>query len=532
MLLVAILLAAGQIFAQTRTITGTVKDASGNPIPNASVVVRGTRMGTTTNAEGAYSLSVAEGAKVLVFSSVGTGEVEFAVGNKAVINATLTSNEKSLQEVVVVGYGTQRRRDVTGSIANVSGAAIAQKPVQSFENALAGKAAGVQITMPNGLLNNPPVFRIRGTNSISLSSYPLIIIDGVPTYTGDQGATSAPANPLSSINPNDIESIDIAKDAAATAIYGSRAANGVVFITTKKGKSGKARINYDGWVGFTQPNRLPDLLDGFQYSDFKSVALTNAISNNPAITGSIKVTNGPNGQPINTNWLDEVYHTGVSHSHSVNVSGGSEGTSYYFSTGYTDQQGVLRKNAFKRMNVLFNVDSRLNNYISVGGKISYSNEQNIIGGSSGGLRGEAFSVAGSARLAIALPPNISPYNNDGTYNIASGTAIGGMGNIINGSSPVNYYNPLLIMNLNRSNNEASHVQSNAYLQVKPLNWMTLRTSYGIDNLLVDNDIFYNPFHGDGTTSSGPGGGATASFQKTPFFTPSAEYSSCLRLPLI
>ena len=153
---------------------------------------------------------------------------------------------------------------------------IAQKPVQSFETALAGKAAGVQITNQGGLLNAPPVIRIRGTNSISLSSYPLIVIDGVPSFTGDQGNTSASANALASINPNDIESIDIAKDAAAAAaIYGSRAANGVIFVTTKRGKSGKPKVNYDGWVGFTTPIRMPQVLNAQQYVDYKNVALNN-----------------------------------------------------------------------------------------------------------------------------------------------------------------------------------------------------------------------------------------------------------------
>ena len=438
---------------------------------------------------------------------------------------------KIFKEVVVVGYGTQKRKELTGSVSSVSGAVVAEKPVQSFENALAGKAAGVQITMPNGVVNNPPVFRIRGTNSISLSSYPLIVVDGVPTYTGDLGSTSAPANALASINPNDIESIDIAKDAAATAIYGSRAANGVVFVTTKKGKAGKAKVSYDGWAGWVSPNRLPKMMDAFQYTDFKKVSLANAIANNPALNtvtapSSINLTNGPDGKPINTNWFDYVYHTGFSHSHNVNVSGGNEGTTYYFSSGYTNQEGVLQKNTFERKNILFNVDSRVNNLISVGGKVSYSNERNLIAGTSGGLSGEAFSIAGAAREALVLPPNISPYNNDGTYNLASASAIGSMGNIIQGSGPVSYYNVVQIMDKNRSNNETNHLQSNVYLQVKPLKWMTLRTAYGIDNLLIDNDAFSNPFHGDGPSAgTGPGGAATASFlkNKTWLWTNTAQF---------
>ena len=508
------MLFAGSLLAQTRTITGTVTDATGNPVPNATIQVKGTRVGTSSDNEGKYSISVPANAKNLVISAVGQTDVEYSIGNKAVINASLTSSDKSLQEVVVVGYGTQKRREATGSVVSVKGAALAEKPVQSFESALAGKAAGVQITVPNGVVNNPPVFRIRGTNSISLSSYPLVVIDGVPTYTTDQGSSSAPANPLASVNPNDIESIDIAKDAAATAIYGSRAANGVVFITTKRGKSGKTKVTYDGWIGQTKAIRLPDMMDAFQYTDFKNAALNNAKANNPTITGSYNLSNDANGNPINTNWFDYVYRTALSHSHNVNLSGGNDNTNYYFSTGYTSQEGILRKNDFKRMNVLFNIDSRVNKIVTIGGKISYSNEQNLIGGTSGSLPGEAFSIAGSAREALVLPPNISPYNNDGTYNYANGSAIGSMGNIINGANPISYYNPVMIMNLNRSNNETNHLQSNAYLQIKPLSWITLKTSYGIDNLLIDNDIFSNPYHGDGaSTGTGPGGAATDVYSK-------------------
>ncbi|MBE7172511.1 MAG: SusC/RagA family TonB-linked outer membrane protein [Williamsia sp.] len=514
LLVLAVALFTNCALAQTRTITGTVTDANGNPVPNASILIKGTRVGTSTDNDGKYSISIPAGAKILVISSVGQNEVEYSIGNKAVINASLAAADKNLQEIVVVGYGTQRRREATGSVVSVKGTAIAEKPVQSFESALAGKAAGVQITVPNGVVNNPPVFRIRGTNSISLSSYPLVVIDGVPTYTNDQGSTSAPANPLASINPNDIESIDIAKDAAATAIYGSRAANGVVFVTTKRGKSGRTRVSYDGWVGWSKAMRLPNLLDAFQYTDFKNAALANAKANNPSITGSFNLINGPDGKPVNTNWFDYVYNTGVSHSHNINLSGGNESTNYYFSTGYTDQEGILRKNEFKRINLLFNIDSRINKVVTIGGKIAYSNERNLIGGNSGSLPGEAFSIAGAAREALVLPPNVSPYNNDGTYNYSSASALGGGGNVVNGSNPVTYYNPVMIMDLNRSNNEANHLQSNAYLQIKPLSWITLKTSYGIDNLLIDNDIFYNPYHGDGpSTGTGPGGAATASLSK-------------------
>jgi TonB-linked SusC/RagA family outer membrane protein len=512
-LLTAFLLYTGLLFAQ-KTITGKVIDDKGNPVSNASVIVKGTNTGTITKPDGNYSLTTPANAKALIFSSVDMTTIEIPIEKQTEINVTLNPENKTMSEVVVVGYGTQRRKEATGNLSTVKGAAISQKPVQSFESALAGKAAGVLITVPNGVLNNPPVFKIRGNNSISLSSYPLIVIDGVPTYSGDQGATSAPANALASINPNDIESIDIAKDAAASAIYGSRAANGVVFITTKKGKPGRARVNYDGWVGWTRASGLPEIMDATQYVAYKNVALANLKAYNPATTGSFIIPTDAQGNPINTNWYDEVYRQGFSHSHNVNVSGGTEGTSYYMSAGYTKQEGILQKNDFERMNVLLNVDSRVNKIISIGGKLSYSNEKNLIGGSSGSLPGEGFASAGAARLAFALPPNVSPFNNNGTYNIASATAIGAQGSLVGGSNPYTFNNVRLLLDLNRSNNEVSHLQSNAYLQIKPVSWLTLRTVYGVDNLLIDNDIFYNPYHGDGAgTSLGPGGGGTATFSK-------------------
>jgi TonB-linked SusC/RagA family outer membrane protein len=514
LLLFAVGICVSQLHAQSRTITGKVTAVDGSPIPNASIVIKGSSFGTTSKSDGTYSMNVPERSRVLVISAIGMGEIEISIGNKAVIDVTLESSDKNLAEVVVVGYGTQRRKELTGNISTVKGADIAGKPVQSFESALAGKAAGVQITVPNGVLNNPPVFRIRGTNSISLSSYPLIVIDGIPTYTGDQGATSAPANPLASINPSDIESIDIAKDAASAAIYGSRAANGVVFVTTKKGKSGRARVNYDGWVGFTKATRLPKVLDAQQYVDFKNMALDNLKQLSPTTTGSFIIPKDANGNPINTNWFDEVYRQGTSSSHSVNISGGNEGTTYYLSAGYTAQQGILKKNDFIRSNILANIDSRVTKWLTVGGKIAYSNEKNKIAGTSGSLSGEAFNSAGAARLAMALPSNTAPYNNDGTYNIASATAIGSMGSLVNGSNPYTFNNITFLLDRNRSNNEANHMQGNFYIQFKPLSWITLRSNYGIDNLLVDNDIFLNPYHGDGTSAgSGPGGGATGSYMK-------------------
>lgn len=515
LLLAGVLLCSAAALAQ-RTITGKVTDDKGNPLANASVIVKGTTSGTTTNADGTYSISVSSAAKSLIFSSVDMLTMERAIGTGNVMDVRLTMEDKTLSEVVVTGYGTQRKKDLTGNIATVKGSAIANRPIQSFDQALAGRAAGVQITVPNGVLNTPPVFRIRGTNSISLSSYPLIIVDGVPAPVGDFSSTAAAGNALASINPNDIESIDIAKDAAATAIYGSRAANGVVFITTKKGKSGKAKVSFNSSISWTSPYGIPDVLNAQEYTDFKNMAAANnpgVNSTNPAGAGYTRFATATdaNGQLINTNWSDHIYQTGFSQDHNVNVSGGSESTSYYFSAGFSDQEGILRKNEFKRRNILFNVDSRVNNWLTVGGKISYSNELNLAANTSGSLSGEAFNTGGFGRLALVNAPNVSPYRNDGSYNIENpaANAVGRMNN----SVVIGFYNPVPILDLNRQYSETNHIMSNAYFQIKPVRWLTLKTMYGVDYLFVDNETFLAPIHGDGFTTTGSASSTYGKFKR-------------------
>ncbi|WP_420147195.1 SusC/RagA family TonB-linked outer membrane protein [Spirosoma sp.] len=489
--------------AQDITVSGRVTSSEdGAALPGVTVQIKGANRGTNTDAQGNYRLSAPANGS-LIFSFIGYTSQTVDISNRSTVNVSLIGDAQQLSEIVVIGYGTQSRQDATGSIGSVKGSAIAQMPIQSFESGLAGRTAGVQITVPNGVLNNPPVFRIRGTNSISLSSYPLIVVDGVPTFTGDLGSTNAPSNPLASINPNDIESMDVAKDAAATAIYGSRAANGVVFITTKRGKSGKVKVNYDGWVGFSNTYRLPQLMNAQEYINYK----TSAVANNPTSSAKFVQTNDANGNPIDTKWYDYIYRQGVSHSHNINLSGGNENTNYYFSTGYTSQQGVIRKNDFKRLNVLFNVDSKLSKLFTIGGKIAYSNERNLSAGSSGSLNGEAFNTSGLGRVGLVLPPILPAYKNDGSYNI-DGAAIGIAGNIT--GTAISYPNPLPTLDLNRSNTENDHIQSNAYLQFKPLDWITLRSTYGIDYLLVDNDLFQSPITSDGNADKGF---ATSNFRK-------------------
>jgi TonB-linked SusC/RagA family outer membrane protein len=505
-------------FAQDRTITGKVTSKEDKlPIPGATIRLKGAKGGTQTDASGNFSLSVPKDVTSLEVSTIGYLPQNVTI-TSGTMSVSLENDAKTLNDVVVVGYGTQKRGETTGSTSSVSGAAIADKPNQSLEAGLAGRASGVQISNAAGVLNSPPVFRIRGTNSISLSSQPLFVIDGIVATTGDQGLTASAGNALSSINPNDIESIDIAKDAASTAIYGSRAANGVVFVTTKRGKTGVPKVSYNTYVGWSSPYRLPELLNAFEYTDYKNEALANADairkgSVNITVNGVSQLpvfalTNGPDGQPINTRWYDYAYRTGFSQNHNMNVSGGTEATKYYLGVGYTNQEGIIQKNDFQRLNSIFNIDSKINSFISIGGKLSYSNEKNLAAISSGSLNGEAYGTAGIARTTLVNAPNVSPFNNDGTYNLGA-TFVGPMNNVVNGGQ-VGFYNFAHILEKDRENNEIDHLQSNAYVQLTPLKWLNLRSVYGIDYINSDNNQFYNPLHG---TGQGFNGQAISMFRK-------------------
>ena len=500
------------VLAQQKKITGKVtSEKDGLPIPGVSVVVPGARIVAQTGSDGIYSIAVPNSTTSLTFRFIGFASKTVSVTGST-LNVALKEENNDLTDVIVTGYATLRKKDNIGSIATISGKDLENKPVQSFDQALGGKAAGVQITIPNGVLNNPPVIRIRGTNSISLSSYPLIVIDGVATYTGDLSGSSAPGNALSSINPNDIERLEVLKDAAASAIYGSRGANGVILITTKKGKTGKAVVNFDTWVGSTKPRNLPVLLDAYQYTDLKNEGLRNAgtfDNTNPVVANRkyFALSNDASGNVINTNWYDYIYRTGYSNSNTLSISGGNESTNYYMSGSYTTQEGIVVNNNYNRKAGLFKVDHREGKIFVVGGKLSYSNEENLSATSTGSLAGEAFGTGGLGRLAIVTAPNVSPYNNDGSYSVFNATTIGRGANM---GSDVGFYNPAAVLNLDRSNNEINHIQGNIYLQANITSWLNAKSTYGIDYIFSDNDSFANPINGG---SAAAGGSAAESLNK-------------------
>jgi TonB-dependent starch-binding outer membrane protein SusC len=277
--------------------------------------VKGTTLGTVTNMDGNYTLTVPQTA-FLMFSFVGYRTMEIPIENRSNIDVILPVDVFSVDEVVVVGYGVQRRRDLAGSVATVKGEDLKTIPVQSFEMALQGKASGVNVTIPNAVLGNPPVIRVRGYNSISGSSSPLVVVDGVPVFTGDLSRTSAALNVLGDLNPSDIESIDILKDASATAIYGSRAANGVIIITTRKGQMGSTKVTYDGSVGWSKPSRIYDMMNAEEFVAHKNLARTNA-----GLAPAYFLNNDSDGNLIDTDWNDVVYQTGFQHNQALSFQG-------------------------------------------------------------------------------------------------------------------------------------------------------------------------------------------------------------------
>ncbi|WP_214071768.1 TonB-dependent receptor [Mucilaginibacter sp. dw_454] len=465
-------------------VTGQVKDPKGEPLPGVTVMIKGTSIGTQTDFNGKFSLRVPENG-TLVFSMVSFKTLETSVGGKQTFSVTLEEAHSQLNEVVVSGYTTQNRAEFTGSASHIGADEIANKPVQSFEQALAGQAAGVNVIQPSGVLNNSPVFRIRGFNSISLGSSPLIIVDGVALFTGTDGSFAA-NNPLSDINPNDIESVDVLKDASATAIYGSRAANGVVVIVTKKGKKGTSKASYDGWVGSTTAYNLPKILDAQQYVTIKNEALVNA-----GLAPGYKLQYNPDGSLVDTKWYDYAYHTGISHNHNLSFSGGTDKTSYFISLGYSNQQGILVENTFERKVGRVNIEHKLTSKLTVGTNFSINNSMNRAP-STGSLPGQAAQLTGLAREAMVLPPNVSPYNADGSYNIVGNSIGPGASDpsLISG-----YYNPVVLLDKDKYSSETNALIGNVFGELEIVKNLKVKTSYSLDQGTIENLQFTSAVQG-------------------------------------
>jgi len=506
------------------TVGGKVVNKDGEPMEGVTVTDKTSRAVTRTVKDGTFSISASPG-DVLQFTSVGYEMVEVRVKAKPeTIKVSMVEAVKTLDETVVIAYGTTTARANTGSVSRVKGTDIAATPVQSFDAGLAGRATGVNITATSGVVNQAPVFRIRGTNSLSLSSYPLIVIDGVPAYTDDVNVGgNAMNNPLSAINPNDIESIDIAKDAAATSLYGSRAANGVVFVTTKKGRPGKAKLTYNGSVAYSKAVRAAPVLNGDQYLEIKNEGLVNA-GTYDAVKNYYGNSIGPDGKIIRTNWFDYLFRTGLFHTNSVSVSGANETTKYYASLGYTGQNGILKGNDYNRKSVLFNFEHKVGSWLIVGNRTNYANDltDSKLSTGQGATNTAANSVA--YRMALISAPIIGPYNKDGSYNY-TGLNLGLQDNQghLTSTARMGYTNPVITLKYNQDNTGNNFIQSNSFLSLIPLKRLVLKTAYGIDNIYSRTERYFDPRSDEGYTANGSATGISAKREKW-VWTNTANYS--------
>jgi TonB-dependent starch-binding outer membrane protein SusC len=485
-------------------ITGKVLDEHGQPLQVANITIKGTSKSVVTDAQGHFELKDVDPNGVLVVSYVGYERQEIKINGKTAIVVSLSPSIDQLKDIVVSGYTTQNRAEFTGSSSHVDAKSIENRPVPSFDQALAGQAAGVKITSNGGSLNATPVFRIRGTNSINLSSYPLIVIDGITTFNGNVGFSAAVENnPLSSINPDDIESIEVLKDASATAIYGSRAANGVVVITTKKGKMGKARVQYDTYAGITEKPKLPKLLGAADYVKIKDEAQVNA-----GLTPTFFLGKNADSSIQQTDWYDYMYQTGHSQNHNLSVSGASETTNYFVALNYSDQTGFLVNNTFVRKSARANLDHRLVKGLHIGTNFSYSDivNNNLTTGIN-----NSFGKNNLTRASMVLPPNVLAYNPDGSYNI-SGNSLGYGPNTI----LVNYFNPLPIIDHDKYTSASNNFMGLVYAEWELFKGFKVKTNYSLNSLNVVNSSFGNPYQGNSFTSNGSATDAHAANNRTDF----------------
>ncbi|MBE9585423.1 TonB-dependent receptor [Mucilaginibacter sp. JRF] len=428
-------------FAQSKRVTGVVSDNAG-PIPGASVRVKGSTVGTTTTATGTYTLNVPDGA-ILEVTYVGYTTQEIAVGDRTTINITLASNSQALQEIVVVGYGTAQRKDLTGSVSSVSADQIAKVPVTQLDQALQGRSAGVQVTNNDGAPGAGVSVQIRGVGSLG-SNDPLYVVDGYPITGG-----------LNNINPSDIASMDILKDASATAIYGVRAANGVVIITTKRGRKDGVQVTLDLNGSIQAEPKKYNILNAEQWA---TLANETPIDKLPEWSNPSALTN--------VNWQDAVYRTGSRQNYNLAIRGGSEKVQTAFSAGYYDQKGIVLGSFFKRINLGLNIDYNVNKWLKANASAKYSRQNSA----------NPFGTGSLLQLA-SLIPTIGA-------NSATKEATDGNGNY-GFYNPVNIYtkswnNPVYFIETLDTKNQTNYFLSTTSLEATIVEGLKVKTNLGIN----------------------------------------------------
>jgi TonB-dependent starch-binding outer membrane protein SusC len=398
---------------QQKEITGKVTDDDGLPLPGVSVIVKGTTIGTVTNNDGEFSLSIPLNAETLQFSFVGMRTQEVVVGNQTTINVTMVVDAIGIEEVVAVGYGAVKKSDLTGAVVSISKDDLQRSTATSFDQVLQGRAAGVFVVENTGEPGGGINVQVRGNSSLSGNSQPLYVIDGIPIM-GDEGTnpedanvfSSAARNPLSSINPGDIISIDILKDASATAIYGSRGANGVVMIKTKRGEDGKNNIDVNYRTGFKQITKTIDILNGAQYAQ----AFNNRFRFFPS-QRLFTLDQIDSLKTYYTDWQDEIYRIGQTHDVNMTVSGGTSKTRYAISGSYYNEKGIIKNSDFERFTTRINFDHDFSNRVRANSSFYLGRTYNNGIQSEGG----GYTTDGPSYSATQLAPNFPVYEENGDF---------------------------------------------------------------------------------------------------------------------
>lgn len=453
--------------APDKNITGQVKSQDGTPLAGVTVSLKGTNVNTITDNSGDFTIRVPDNLQnpVLTFSSSGYLPQEIIIGDKSRIDVQLVTDVRNLNEVVVIGYGTQKRKDLTGSIASVSSAQIENRPVSSYEDALAGIAAGIDVAPRSARPGNTAEITIRGIGTISGDRQPLFVVDGFPT-----DAVNAAA-----INPSNIASVDILKDASSTAIYGSRGANGVIIITTKSGKAGQAKVSVNMKTGFAKANKhdFYDVLDGAQYVQwYKEKAQNNGTPIPSWVT---------NWDGTSTNWQDVIYRTAPFHDYALTISGGTDKLTYLISGGYLKQDDILLNAGFDKYSATMKAQYKASDRISIGINLS----PNFTTQRLSAPEDDYSSLTGAA---VLLPPIIPVYKQDGTPSDVNSYGVLGY----------NMVNPLTIAENYKKTQKNFFLLSNAYLEVELLKGLTARSSIGAN--ILDNK--YRFFQAQGMQGQG------------------------------
>ncbi len=479
-------------FAQ-RTVSGTIKsEADKTPMAGVNVIEKGTLHGIMSDANGKYSLTVSDGA-TLVFSFIGMRTKEVAVGDQKVVDVSLDSDVMGLDEVVVIGYGSVKRSDLTGSVGSISAKDLETIPIVTVEQSMSGRMAGVQVTQASHAPGGGVTVRVRGGNSINSNIEPLYVIDGFPVYSNNAVIpTSGPndgvmpqMNLLAGINPGDIESIEVLKDGSSTAIYGARGANGVVLITTKRGSAGAPKVDYGFYYSFEQIRSKLDLLDAYQFAVLHN-EMSTATGQPLTFSGQtiddiyygdpeeyISPFNSAGGTLRSTDWQEEILRTGHIMNNQLSLSGGSSNTQYALSLNRYSHDGIVIGGDYVRTSVRMNLDSKVNKWLAVGASVTYSYNVSNNSGSETGLQ---WFNGGTISSAIKAWPMFAPYDEEGNINVEAGAKT------MRGN-PVAYATEAKNVLYNK------RLLANAFTTITPFQGMTLKISLGTDV----NDISRNRY---------------------------------------